>query len=168
MRGRLVVIATAISAVLAAAGCAGSAGTGGEPDAAAPAPTSTAPAAEGGPLTDLPECSAPPGPTGVQDAAADLVLPDGAVVTDVEDLGELVSVRGFVAATPIQVREFYEAEPGIELYVSEDELYEAEVLYGAGDARVFVKAQATCQQGSALSIFIGPEDGEGLPPVAGS
>ncbi len=163
----------AASVVLVAmvAGCGGGGGRGGSGETAAvPAVTSTQPPAKGGPLTDLPECSAPPEAAEdavVEDAAGDLVLPEDTVVTGVEDLGELVSVRGYVALTPIQVRKSYAAAPGLELYALEDEVYEAEVLYGAGDSRVFVKAQAQCQVGSLLSVFVGPEDGEGLPPVTG-
>ena len=148
------------------AGCGGGDDESGADDAApAPAATSTLPAAKGGPLTDLPECSAPPEPADGAEAA--VVLPDGTVVTGVEDLGELVSVNGYVALTPIQVREFYEAAPGLEVYVAEDEVYEAEILFGADDNRVYVKAQAQCRQGSVLSAFVGPEDGEGLPPLSG-
>jgi hypothetical protein len=148
------------------AGCGEGDGTEAEDTAAVPAPSSTLPAAKGGPLTDLPECSAPPGPAEGGETA-EVVLPEGTVVTGVEDLGELLSVRGYVALTPIQVREFYEAAPGLEVYVAEDEVYEAEVLFGADDNRVYVKAQAQCRQSSVLSAFVGPEDGEGLPPMSG-
>ena len=141
-------------------------GAGGGETATVPAPSSTLPAAEGGPLTDLPPCSAPPGAADGGETAG-VVLPDGTVVTGVEDLGELVSVRAYVALTPIQVRQFYADAPEVEVYVIEDEVYEAEILYGAGDNRVFVKAQAQCLQGSVLSLFVGPEDGEGLPPISG-
>ena len=147
------------------AGCGGGAG-GGEAPGGAPAPTSTQPAEKGGPLTDLPECSAPP-EAADSEQAADLVLPENAVVTSVEDLGELVSVRAYVALTPIQVRRFYGAAPGLKLYALEDEVYEAEILFGSQENRVFVKAQAQCRQGSVLSVFIGPEDGEGLPTITG-
>ena len=181
MRSRPVrVTRAAASVVLLAlvAGCgggsgggsgAGSGGGGGE-TAGVPTVTSTQPPAKGGPLDDLPECSAPPAAAdegALEDATGDLVLPEGTVVTGVEDLGELVSVRGYVALTPIQVRKSYAAAAGLELYALEDEVYEAEVLYGAGDSRVFVKAQAQCRQGSLLSVFVGPEDGEGLPAVTG-
>ena len=148
------------------AGCGGSGGGDGETPGV-PTATSTQPATEGGPLTDLPECSAPPDEAGTEDVA-ELVLPEGTVVTGVEDVGELVSVRAYVALTPIQVRRFYAAAPGLHLYAVEDEIYEAEVLYGSEDSRIFVKAQAQCRQGSVLSIFVGPEDGEGLPPVTGN
>jgi hypothetical protein len=114
---------------------------------------------------DLPQCAAPP--EGLAADVAGLVLPDGAVVTDVEDVGELVSVRAYVEQTPIQVRQFYAKEPGLELFQIEDETYEAEVLFGREDHRSFVRAQAQCQQGSLLTVFVGPGDGGGLPSVAG-
>ena len=162
----------AVSVVLVAlvAGCGGGGDGSGRETAAVPAVTSTQPPAKGGPLTDLPECTAPPEAAEdavVEDATGDLVLPEDTVVTGVEDLGELVNVQGYVALTPIQVRKSYAAAPGLELYALEDELYEAEVLFGSADNRVFVKAQAQCQQGSILSVFVGPEDGEGLPTITG-
>jgi hypothetical protein len=167
-RCRMVRFAGAAAAVVllgVTAGCGGGEESGPEATAPVPSPTSTLPAAKGGPLTDLPECSAPPEPA--EGAEAEVVLPDDTVVTGVEDLGELLSVRGYVALTPIQVREFYEAAPELQVYVAEDEVYEAEVLFGADDNRVYVKAQAQCRQGSLLSLFEGPEDGEGLPPLSG-
>ena len=160
--------ARAVAAVLLAAvvGCSGDTGAARGGAGAVPEPSSTLAPAMGGPLTDLPACSAPPDAVDTEEAA-DLVLPEDTVVTGVEDLGELVSVRAYVALTPIEVRRFYAAAQGLQLYALEDELYEAEVLFGSGDNRVFVKAQAQCRQGSVLSIFVGPEDGEGLPSVTG-
>jgi hypothetical protein len=92
-----------------------------------------------------------------------LLLPDGAVVTDVQDQGQLVSVRAYIEQTPVQVRQFYGEEAGLELFEIEDEIYEAEVLYGDGDFRSYVKAQAQCQQGSLLIVFVGPGDTGELP-----
>ena len=155
---RMLVAAAALWAI---AGCGGS-----EPDASSPAtPGNTLPTEKGGPLLDLPQCDAPP--AAIEAEVAGLVLPDGAVVTAVEEVGELVSVRAYVGQTPIQVRQFYAKEPGLELYEIEDEVYEAEVLFGGGDYRSFVKAQAQCQQGSLLSVYVGPRDSGGLPTVSG-
>lgn len=172
--GRLVGVPVGVLVVLLVgvlAGCAGGSTGGGTGGGASEGPgvpevTSTAPPEEGGPLTDLPECPPPPEPVDAGDVA-DLVVPDGTVLTGVEDLGGLVSVRGYAALTPIQVRRFYATSPEVEPFVLEDELYEAEILYGAGESRVFVRAQAQCRQGSVLSVFVGPEDGEGLPPLTG-
>jgi hypothetical protein len=123
------------------------------------------PIEEGGPLVALPECDAPP--EGVQADVAGLVLPEGAVVTEVEDLGKLISVRAYIEQTPIQVRLFYTREPGLELFEIEDEIYEAEVLFGAGRFRSYVKVQAQCQQGSLLLAYVGPGDSGDLPSVGG-
>jgi len=151
---------------LAAGVAAGCGGGGGEPTPGPSTPSGDArPVAKGGPLTDLPPCEA--APAGMPADVDGLVLPDGAVVTAVEDVGQLVSVRAYVEQTPIQVRQFYAREPGLELFEIEDEIYEAEVLFGGGEHRSFVRAQAQCQQGSVLEAYIGPADGDDLPPVGG-
>jgi hypothetical protein len=116
-------------------------------------------------LVALPECDAPP--QAVPADVSGLLLPDGAVVTAVEDVGELVSVRAYVEQTPIQVRQFYADEPGLELFEIEDEIYEAEVLFAGGEYRSYVKAQAQCQQGSLLLVYVGPGDSGSLPSVGG-
>ncbi len=140
-------------------------------DSTGDASTSTAttgaaqPIDEGGPLVALPECDAPP--EGVEADVDGLVLPEGAVVTEVEDLGKLVSVRAYIEQTPVQVRLFYAKEPGLELFEIEDEIYEAEVLFGSGHYRSYVKVQAQCQQGSLLLAYVGPGDSGDLPSVGG-
>ena len=112
---------------------------------------------------DLPPCQAPP--EGMEPEVEGLVLPDGAVVTGVEDVGQLVSVRAYVEETPIQVRQFYAREPGLELFEIEDEVYEAEVLFGGDEHRTFVRAQAQCQQGSVIEAYVGPADSDDLPTM---
>ena len=161
----------ALLALVAAVACCTMVGCGGGEATTAPGPATggtgtgaAQPAKDGGPLTDLPECEAPP-EGAADDDVAGLVLPDGAVVTEVEDLGELVSVRAYVEQTPIQVRQFYADEPGLQLFEIEDEVYEAEVLFGGGEHRSYVKAQAQCQQGSLLTVYVGPAEGGGLPTV---
>ena len=142
-------------------------GCGGDETAATntpPAPPENAqPTAKGGPLMDLPPCEA--APDGMEADVPGLVLPDGAVVTGVEDVGQLVSVRAYVEQTPIQVRQFYAKEPGLDLFEIEDEVYEAEVLFGGEEHRTFVRAQAQCQQGSVLEAYVGPADTDTLPSV---
>ncbi len=113
----------------------------------------------------LPECDA--APEGVEADVAGLLLPEGAVVTEVEDLGQLISVRAYIEQTPIQVKDFYAKQPGLELFEIEDEIYEAEVLFGGGKYRSYVKAQAQCQQGSLLLAFVGPGNSGELPSVGG-
>lgn len=153
--------------------CSADSGTG--PELAAISPTSgraetgasskPVPIDEGGPLVALPECDAPP--PAVPADVSGLLLPDDAVVTAVEDVGELISVRAYVEQTPIQVKQFYAKEPGLELFEIEDEIYEAEVLFGGGQYRSYVKAQAQCQQGSLLLVYVGPGNSGDLPSIGG-
>lgn len=77
-----------------------------------------------------------------------------------------ISVRGYVEQTPIQVREFYQQAQGLELFEIEDEVYEAEALFAGPKFRSYVKAQAQCQQGSVLIVYVGPGEGA-LPSVGG-
>lgn len=140
---------------------------GASTDAEDAAPTTAArvPIDEGGPLLGLPACEPPP--EGVDADVEGLVLPDGAVITDVQDQGQLINVRGYVEQTPIQVRQFYADEPGLELFELEDETYEAEVLFGGAKYNSYVKVQAQCQQGSSLLVFVGPGDSGDLPSLGG-
>ncbi|MBA2717512.1 MAG: hypothetical protein H0U51_10750 [Propionibacteriales bacterium] len=144
---------------------ADSTGTGRDVSTSTATTGAAQPIDEGGPLVALPACDAPP--EGVEADVAGLVLPEGAVVTEVEDLGKLVSVRAYIEQTPVQVRLFYAKEPGLELFEIEDEIYEAEVLFGAGHYRSYVKVQAQCQQGSLLLAYVGPGDSGDLPSVGG-
>ncbi len=130
-----------------------------------PSPRPELPVEEGGPLTALPTC--PPAPEGIDADVPGLVLPEGAVVTEVQDQGPLVSVRGYVGQTPVQVRRFYQQAEGLELFEIEDEIYEAEALFAGAKFRSYVKAQAQCQQGSLLLVFVGPGDSGDLPSVGG-
>ncbi len=154
-------------ALLGAAGCGGAgdpaaapvSGPGGrDTTTAAPGATAsvtrTLPQDEGGPLLGLPEC--PPAPEGIEADVPGLLLPQGAVVTEVKEQGPLMAVRGYIGQTPIEVRRFYGEYKGLELFEIEDEIFEAEVLFGRGAHRSYVKAQAQCQQGSALIVFVGP------------
>lgn len=162
--------------VLGAAGCGGAGdptaaplrGPGGRVTAtaasgASPGSTATLPQDEGGPLLALPECQ--PAPEGIDADVPGLLLPEGAVVTEVKEQGPLMVVRGYIDQTPIQVRKFYGEYRGLELFEIEDEIFEAEVLFGRGAHRSYVKAQAQCQQGSGLIVFVGPSGS--VPSVGG-
>ncbi|MDQ3627248.1 MAG: hypothetical protein M3419_00180 [Actinomycetota bacterium] len=120
---------------------------------------------EGGPLIALPDCEEPPQP--VEADVPGLIVPDGAVVTSVQEDGPLVSVEGYVEQTPIEVRIFYQERPGLELFEIEDEIFEAEALYGEGEFRSYAKAQATCKTGSTLLVVVGPAGSAGQPEVGG-
>ncbi|HEV8056049.1 MAG TPA: hypothetical protein VGP51_06140, partial [Nocardioidaceae bacterium] len=96
-----------------------------------------------------------------------LLLPEGAVVNEVQEQGPLISVRGYVDQTPIQVRQFYQEAKGLELFEIEDEVFEAEVLFAGKKFRSYVKAQAQCETGSVLIVFVGPGETGDLPSVGG-
>jgi hypothetical protein len=115
------------------------------------------------PLAALPPCEAPPSPS--DDPPVDgLVVPDGSVVTSVTPQGPVTSVLGYIPMTPIQIRFHYTDREGLELMVLEDEVYEAEVLLGSGAHRMYLKANASCDEGSSFQAIVAPEvDAEGLP-----
>jgi len=160
--------------LLAASGCtngsAASPAAGRDPSGISSAPNASSQQAtvapeDGGPLMGLPSCQPPP--AGIEADVPGLVLPEGAVVTKVQDQGPLISVQGYVERTPIQVRQFYQGVEGLELFEIEDEVYEAEALFAGPKFRSYVKAQAQCRQGSVLIIFVGPGDSGDLPSVGG-
>lgn len=93
-----------------------------------------------------------------------LRLPPGAEITEVSEDPPLVTVRGLLAATPVQTRVWLESRDGLEILHSEDEIREAELLVGDGAHRMFLKAQAICDQGSIFQAVIAPElAGDDLP-----
>ena len=123
------------------------------------------PVESGGPLTQLEACN--PVPEGVEDEVEGLVLPPTAVLTKVEQQGGLIRVDAYVEQTPIEVRMFYGQAPDLEIIEIEDEVFEAEVLFGSGDFRSYVKALAVCERGSTLIAFVGPGDSGELPSLGG-
>jgi hypothetical protein len=160
--------------LLAASGCTnGSAASpvaGSDPSGTSAEPNASSQQAsgspeDGGPLVALPSCQPPP--PGIDADVPGLVLPDGAVVTEVEEQGPLISVRAYVEQTPIQVRRFYQRTKGLELQEIEDEVYEAEALFSGSEFNTYVKAQAQCRQGSVLIVFVGPGESGDLPSVGG-
>ena len=154
----------ALAAVLA--GCAG------EPAPTSPAP---APSQSGGaavtdlasPLTALPEC--PSAPAGKGEKVEGLVLPPGSIVSGVTRQDPLVTVTAFVPMTPVQLEAAYPAMAGITVLVTENEIYEAELLISNGSHRNFIKATATCSTGSKVMAVVAPEvDADGLPLPQGA
>lgn len=158
--------------------CSGTAGP-----AAAPSPAS---ATAGGPT--LPAALASPGdidpallrplrglgPCDVHPNAIELeptpglVLPPGAVVTERSDDGPLTTVRGYVPLTPVQVRVLYQRDPDVEIVQGEDEIRESETLLDSGEHRLFVKAQAVCEQGSVFLAVLAPRAAQDdVPAPAG-
>jgi hypothetical protein len=145
--------AAVLLAVVLAGGC-------GQPE-----PALTAQGDPLGPLEALPECEAPPSPSA--DAPEGLVLPDSAVVQQVTPQDPLVNVTAYVPMTPVQFEQAYAELDGIEILITENEVYEAELLISNGTHRNFFKAAATCSQGSAIIAVVAPEvDAEGLPVPA--
>ncbi len=146
-------LASAIGVLLSAAtaGCSGA---------------DAVPADEGGPLTALPACEAPPSPE-VSEAVPGIELPDGAVVQSVERGDPLVTVQGYVPTTPVEVRRYYQ-QTDLEILLIEDEILEAEALVSNGTHRTYVKARAVCAEGSSLLAVVAPElDAQGLPVPTG-
>lgn len=169
-------------AVLALAGCGG-----GQVDVAAPSPTPVAPALQAGTVADLlPQWTASeppspqelalrravlgalgtcaPRPTATVPAPDGVVLPPGAVVTRVLDQPGAQQFDGWVALTPVQVREHYLARAGVEVVASEDEVLESETQLEAGDSDVFVKARALCPTVSQLVGVVTPDTGKVAAP----
>jgi len=141
------------------------------PDAATGAPSSPSPANtldpnrfdDGSPLTTLKACGATP--RGVAADVPGLELPEGAVLTTVKPGSPLTQASGYVPTTPIKVKRFYTQDARLTVYNSEDEVYESEVLVGDGSRRTYVKAQAVCQTGSTLVVFIGKDGSDGAVPT---
>ena len=147
------------------------------PDGATPAPSASPSAAPAGalpsalatpgagapipnaerqqPLRALGACDDPPRPSD-DDEVAGLVLPDGAVVTQVSPAEPLTNVTGYLTMTPVQARAFYQQHPDLTIISVEDEGFEAEVLYQVDDWRVFVKSQAVCELGSVFVAVVSP------------
>lgn len=143
---------------------------------AAPSPTSgpTLPAALASPGDVDPALLAPLrglGPCDVNPNAIELgevdglVLPPGAVVTERTDDGPLTTVRGYVPLTPVQVRVLYQRDPDVEIVQVEDEIRESETLLDNGEHRLFVKAQAVCEQGSVFLAVVAPRAADAPVPA---
>ncbi len=120
------------------------------------------------PLTALGPCQ--PAPPAVEGGPVEgLVLPDGAVLTSIEGTGPLTQVQGWIPMTPVQIRVDYQRRGDVEILQVEDEIREAEVLLTADDWRVFVKAQALCEEASVFVAVVAPADAaESVPVPAGS
>ena len=146
----------ALCLLLGLAACEGQPQAG--PSDAAPVPTATA----SGQLTALPDCPPPPASSG-QDVEG-LVVPDGTVVTRVQQQAPLTNVTAFTPLTPAQFEASFLDMADITVLLNENEIYEAELLITTGSHRTFFKATATCKHGSTLLAVVAPEvDAEGLP-----
>lgn len=107
------------------------------------------------PLTRLGPCARPP-KGGAHDPVEALVLPEGAIVTQVAPADPLINVQGYLEMTPVQIRAYYQQHPDLTVISVEDEVFEAEVLFQSGDWRVFLKSQAVCELGSVFVAVVSP------------
>lgn len=136
------------------------------PPVPAPAPSATA-AGPFGPLVALPACETPPAASA--QAVEGLVLPDGSVVLKVQKQDPLTTVTAFTPFTPAQFEATYAKNDDLTVLLTENEVYEAELLVSNGTHRNFLKATATCSLGSQVLAVVAPEvDAEGLPLPQGA
>jgi hypothetical protein len=164
---RRALAAAALAAGLAQA-CTPGGGDGAVPTAPPPRSPGDVDPALLQPLTALGPCQ--PQPPAAEGGPVDgLVLPDGAVLTSIQGTGPLTQVQGWIPMTPVQIRVDYQRRGDVEILQVEDEIREAEVLLTNGDRRVFVKAQALCEQASVFVAVVAPADAsESVPVPAGS
>jgi len=147
-----------VGCLLAMAGCAA------EPSAPATPQPSIDPM---GALEALPDCPSPP--AGQDQEVKGLVLPEGSVVTSVQAQDPLTTVQAIVPFTPVQFEADYADRAGIDVLITENEIYEAELLVSNGSHRNFLKATATCSTGSQVLAVVAPEvDAAGLPLPQGA
>ncbi|MGH3715071.1 MAG: hypothetical protein ACRDT4_16645, partial [Micromonosporaceae bacterium] len=112
---------------------------------------------QGAPLRAFPTCGPAPtaGPASARDAVKGLVLPPGTVVTGSTRQGKTLNISGYVALTPVRIRQFYEKRTELTFYTIEDEVFEAEIFFGQPDGRrAYVKAKPACRTASRLVIVI--------------
>lgn len=90
-------------------------------------------------------------------------------MTNVTRTDPVVTVNAWVPLTPVQLRADLLEDPDLSVIQSEDEVWEAEILFTRGDFRTFVKAQAVCEQASIVIAVVGPESAaDSVPVPAGS
>ena len=126
------------------------------------------PSDDGSPLTALPPCEPPPTAAASATDVPGLVLPAGVIITETSAAtAQLVQVRGYIATTPIRVRQFYEREPDLTIFEIEDEIFESEVLVERGAHRTYMKANAVCSDGSSILAMVGPAGTGAVPTPSG-
>lgn len=159
---------TALAGVIVLTACASSSPT--DPATVSPAAAPTVVSADQvdpallQPLVGLGPCDVDPNtisPTPV----AGLVLPPDAQVTSQTTDGPLTTVRGYVAATPVQTQVEYLRQTELEVLQAEHEVHESETLLRGGEHRLFVKVQAVCELGSVFIAIVAPEAAGAPVPV---
>lgn len=150
----------------AVTGCAGGdAPPSARPSASAPVarPSASVSAApderHGAPLRAFPTCGPAPaeGPAAARKAVDGLLLPPKTVITGSKKQGKTLNISGYVALTPVRIRQFYEKRTELTFFRIEDEVFEAEVFFQQPDGkRAYVKAKPACRTASQLTIIIAP------------
>lgn len=160
---RLVTVGLTLVALTGAiAGCGDgrpSAGHGSGSPSARPSASAAPDERDGAPLRAFPSCDPAPtaGPAAARDAVKGLVLPPGTVITGSKTQGKTLNISGYVALTPVRIRQFYEKRTELTFFTIEDEVFEAEVFFQQPDGkRAYVKAKPACRSASRLVIIIAP------------
>ena len=153
-----------LGAVLVLVACSGD-------DRRQPGPDAQNGSQPGDVFAEFPECDDPRPGRDVE--VKGLLLPDETHIYSVRRQGPITTVQGFIMMTPIEVREYYESNPEIQILVGEDEIIESELLFTNGEVRNFVKARAACRDGSDIVTVIAREvaalpSPSGLPGAAAS
>lgn len=99
---------------------------------------------------------------------ADIPLPEEAVVTQVQPSGNLQSLQGWAPRTPVEIMVGYLRVEGWRVQQAEDEVFESEILLVKTGQRLYVKAQATCERGSAFVAFLGSDEAPVPVPSGGT
>jgi hypothetical protein len=174
----------AVAAVVAVAVLTGCTST---PDAGAPAPaaagttaaTEAAPGTQTGiadpddidpgrlaPLAGLASCTAPAPAAEALDTGP-LPLPDASIVATASTDGPLLTAQGYSERTPVEIMVGYLRLEGWTVLNAEDEVFESEMLIERDGLRVFAKAQAVCERGSAFVMFASTDPGLVPAPAGG-
>jgi hypothetical protein len=98
----------------------------------------------------------------------DIPLPEEAVVTQVQPSGNLTSLQGWSPRTPVEIMVSYLRVEDWKVQQAEDEVFESEILLVKPGQRLYVKAQATCERGSAFVAFLGSDDAPVPVPSGGT
>jgi len=119
------------------------------------------------PLEALPACTEPP--AAVAEPPEGFIAPEQAVILQVTPQRPIVQVTAYLPMTPVRARLAYEELDDIKVLISEDEVFEAELLVSNGGYRTYVRATATCREGSHLLAVVAPESAaSALPTPAGT
>ena len=90
------------------------------------------------------------------------------MVTQVQPSGNLTSLQGWAPRTPVEIMVGYLRVDDWRVSQAEDEVFESEVLLVRAGQRLYVKAQATCERGSAFVAFLGSDDAPVPVPSGGA